>query len=56
MQTLGLQDVGYNHVHIDDCYSEKVRDEDGYIVADKARFRSGMRNLTDQIHNMGLYV
>lgn len=27
------QDVGYNYVNIDDCYSEKERDESGSIVA-----------------------
>lgn len=56
MQTLGLQDVGYDHIHLDDCYSEKERDARGYIVADEVRFKSGMRNLTDQIHALGLCV
>jgi len=51
--SLGLADVGYNYVNIDDCYSEKKRDASGNIVAHKKRFPSGMRNLTDQIHRLG---
>lgn len=54
MKTLGLQDVGYNYINIDDCYSERSRDAHGYIVADKTRFKSGMRNLTDKIHKLDL--
>lgn len=69
------QDVGYNYINIDDCYSEKERDSNGNIVASKycffilwhtqdlifwkigkERFPSGMRNLTDQLHEMGLWV
>ncbi|OCH87607.1 glycoside hydrolase family 27 protein [Obba rivulosa] len=55
MKTLGLADAGYNHVNIDDCYSEKRRDADGNIVASATKFPSGMKNLTDKIHEMGLY-
>ncbi|XP_006456345.1 hypothetical protein AGABI2DRAFT_228269 [Agaricus bisporus var. bisporus H97] len=53
VKSLGLLDVGYNYINIDDCYSEKQRDSDGNIVASKERFPSGMRNLTDQLHEMG---
>ncbi|THU84330.1 glycoside hydrolase [Dendrothele bispora CBS 962.96] len=53
MQSLGLQDAGYNYVNIDDCYAEKNRSADGFIVADKVRFKSGMKNLTDKIHDLG---
>ncbi|KAF5357190.1 hypothetical protein D9756_006384 [Leucocoprinus leucothites] len=53
MKSVGLQAAGYNHVNIDDCYSEKERSPEGDIVASKERFPSGMRNLTDQLHEMG---
>lgn len=53
MKTLGLQDAGYNHVNIDDCYSEKQRNVLGDIVANRQRFPSGMNRLTDQIHKLG---
>ncbi|KAJ7157572.1 glycoside hydrolase family 27 protein [Mycena crocata] len=54
LKSLGLSDVGYNHVNIDDCYSEKKRSAAGDIVADKTRFPSGMKWLTNQIHGLGL--
>ncbi|KAJ7198386.1 glycoside hydrolase family 27 protein [Mycena pura] len=54
IKSLGLADVGYNHVNIDDCYSEKQRNANGDIVEDKERFPSGMRWLTDHIHSLGL--
>ncbi|KAI9066864.1 glycoside hydrolase family 27 protein [Trametes sanguinea] len=54
MVSLGLADVGYTHVNIDDCYAEKNRSASGDIVANAERFPSGMNNLTDQIHSMGL--
>ncbi|KAL0571651.1 hypothetical protein V5O48_010309 [Marasmius crinis-equi] len=53
MKSLGLQDAGYNYVNIDDCYSEKNRSADGFIVEDHIRFKSGMKSLTDQIHALG---
>ncbi|KAJ7253526.1 glycoside hydrolase family 27 protein [Mycena rebaudengoi] len=54
MRSLGLADVGYNYLNIDDCYSEKQRTAAGDIVADKKRFPSGMKWLTDHIHSSGL--
>ncbi|KAK7006262.1 alpha-galactosidase [Favolaschia claudopus] len=54
IKSLGLSDIGYNYVNIDDCYSEKQRNANGDIVADKVRFPMGMRWLTDKIHSVGL--
>jgi len=56
MKSLGLVDVGYNRMNLDDCYSEKERDSNGDIVANKERFPSGMNNLTDQIHALGMHA
>ncbi|KAJ3508287.1 hypothetical protein NLJ89_g5844 [Agrocybe chaxingu] len=53
MKLLGLLDVGYNYMNIDDCYSEKKRSPSGDIVASKEKFPSGMRALTDRLHTMG---
>ncbi|KAL1683938.1 glycoside hydrolase family 27 protein [Schizophyllum commune] len=52
--SLGLKDLGYNYMNIDDCYAEKNRTEDGDIIESAERFPSGMRNLTDYIHDLGL--
>ncbi|KAJ6609057.1 glycoside hydrolase [Mycena sp. CBHHK59/15] len=54
MKSLGLLDAGYHYVNIDDCYAEKNRSANGDIVEDKIRFKSGMKNLTTQIHALGL--
>lgn len=54
MKSLGLHDVGHEYVGIDDCYSEKKRNDAGDIVASKERFPSGMRKITDEIHSLGL--
>ncbi|KAH9950215.1 glycoside hydrolase family 27 protein [Amylocystis lapponica] len=54
MKEYGLADIGYTYVNIDDCYSERNRSAEGDIVAHRDRFPSGMKNLTDQIHAMGL--
>ncbi|KZT70099.1 glycoside hydrolase family 27 protein [Daedalea quercina L-15889] len=53
MKSLGLLDLGYNYVNVDDCYSEKQRNSNGDIVEDPEKFPSGMRTLTDKIHDMG---
>ncbi|KAF8623192.1 hypothetical protein AX17_007515 [Amanita inopinata Kibby_2008] len=54
MKDLGLLDVGYTYVNIDDCYAERNRSASGYIVADKVRFKSGMNALTARIHALSL--
>ncbi|KAF9530427.1 glycoside hydrolase [Crepidotus variabilis] len=53
MKSLGLQDAGYKYVNLDDCYSQRDRNSAGDIVEDPVKFKSGMKNLTDQIHAMG---
>ncbi|GJE99579.1 glycoside hydrolase family 27 protein [Phanerochaete sordida] len=53
LQSLGLQDAGYSWVNLDDCYAEKNRSTDGYIVPDQVRFKNGFNWLTDQLHSMG---
>ncbi|KAJ7242413.1 glycoside hydrolase superfamily [Mycena rebaudengoi] len=53
MKSLGLLDVGYTYVNIDDCYAEKNRSANGDIVEDKVRFKSGMKALTTKIHALG---
>lgn len=54
MKALGLSDAGYDHVNIDDCYSERNRSASGDIVANKQTFPSGMNSLTNKIHKLGL--
>ena len=51
---LGLKDVGYEYVVIDDCWSLLERDENGRLVADPEKFPSGMKALADYVHSKGL--
>ncbi|KAJ7832047.1 glycoside hydrolase superfamily [Mycena olivaceomarginata] len=52
MKSLGLQEVGYHYVNIDDCYAEKNRTASGDIIPDKIRFPN-IKAMTDEIHAMG---
>ncbi|KAH8287932.1 hypothetical protein KR018_008045 [Drosophila ironensis] len=50
----GYASVGYEYINIDDCWLEKHRSHDGKLVADRKRFPSGMKALSDYIHSRGL--
>ncbi|HZK34375.1 MAG TPA: glycoside hydrolase family 27 protein [Bacillota bacterium] len=50
----GLKSAGYEYIVIDDCWSKKERDKDNKLVADEAKFPSGMNELSEYIHNKGL--
>ncbi|KAG6377410.1 glycoside hydrolase family 27 protein [Boletus reticuloceps] len=54
-QFIVSQDVGYNHVNLDDCWASKNRSSTGEVLSDPIRFPS-MNNLTDQLHSMGFYA
>lgn len=49
----GMQAAGYQYVNIDDCW-QVSRDASGTIVADPARFPSGIKALADYMHGKGL--
>jgi alpha-galactosidase len=55
---LGLKDVSYEYVNIDDCWSDqsKRRDTDGRIVPDPRKFPNSIKGVTDKIHALGLKV
>lgn len=50
----GYRDAGYVYLVIDDCWSERKRTNDGYLMADLERFPRGMNFLADYIHSKGL--
>lgn len=52
--SLGLKDVGYNYVNIDDCWAEPARDSSGNLVPHHTRFPSGIKALADYVHSKGL--
>ena len=45
----GLRDIGYNHVLLDDCWSDG-RDSHGCIRVDETKFPKGMKWLADELH------
>ena len=53
MVSTGMRDAGYQYVVIDDCWQGR-RDADGNILADPAKFPSGIKALSDYIHSKGL--
>jgi alpha-galactosidase len=53
MVSSGMKEAGYQYIVIDDCW-QIDRDVDGVIVADPARFPSGIKALADYIHSHGL--
>lgn len=50
----GLLEAGYDYLVIDDCWSLRERDENGKLVADPAKFPSGMKAVADYVHSKGL--
>ena len=50
----GLKDAGYEYIVIDDCWSEKQRDENGRLVPDKYKFPNGIKAVADYVHSKGL--
>uniref|UniRef100_A0A8H7N278 Alpha-galactosidase n=1 Tax=Bionectria ochroleuca TaxID=29856 RepID=A0A8H7N278_BIOOC len=59
MVSLGLRDLGYEYVNIDDCWSDKERrrdDETKRIVVDSEKFPRGISYVADEIHKLGLKV
>ncbi|XP_059059559.1 alpha-N-acetylgalactosaminidase [Achroia grisella] len=50
----GYLNAGYNYIGIDDCWLEKTRGSDGRMVPHRERFPSGMKALSDFIHERGL--
>jgi alpha-galactosidase len=51
---LGLKDVGYEYVNIDDCWSTRQRDSSGNLVPDPSKWPNGVRAVSDRIHELGL--
>ncbi|KAK9415736.1 putative Glycoside hydrolase superfamily [Seiridium unicorne] len=59
---LGLRDVGYEYVNIDDCWSDKESGRDNAtqrIIPDAVKFPQGIKGVSDEIHarslKLGIY-
>lgn len=53
---LGLRDLGYRYVNIDDCWQASERDAQGHVVPDPNKFPQGMKDVADYVHQKGLYL
>jgi len=51
---LGLPKYGYEYINLDDCIVEPTRGDDDKLRGDLKRFPSGMRQLSDYVHDKGL--
>ncbi|KAF2136870.1 glycoside hydrolase family 27 protein [Aplosporella prunicola CBS 121167] len=51
--SLGLRDLGYTTVVLDDCWSSG-RNETGHLVPDSDKFPNGMLHVANQLHALGL--
>lgn len=57
MKSLGLKDLGYEYVNIDDCWSDKVKRRDNVthqLIPDYEKFPKGIRHVADRVHELGL--
>ena len=57
LTSLGLKDLGYQYVNIDDCWSDKTKRRDPVtqeIIPDYKKFPRGINHTAAQIHEMGL--
>lgn len=52
--SLGLASLGYEYINIDDCWSTMQRGSSGNLVPDPTKWPNGIKNVTDQLHSMGL--
>ena len=48
---LGLADIGYKYVNVDDCWLTKERDSRGHVIVDPHTFPDGMKAIGDYIHS-----
>eukprot|EP00041_Stephanoeca_diplocostata_P018220 m.379998 g.379998 ORF g.379998 m.379998 type:complete len:433 (+) comp20957_c2_seq48:2555-3853(+) len=51
---LGLKDVGYNRIDVDDCYMDVRDPRTNDLRADETRFPGGIPSLSRKIHALGL--
>lgn len=54
---LGLKDLGYEYVNIDDCWSDRELRRDNAtkeFIVDKKKFPNGIGHVADKVHELGL--
>ena len=56
MISLGLRDLGYRYVNIDDYWQLGERGEDGHLQVNQEKFPNGIRYVADYLHERGLQL
>ncbi|ORY08943.1 glycoside hydrolase superfamily [Clohesyomyces aquaticus] len=52
--SLGLRDLGYNYVVLDDCWQDpRGRDQNGKLQPEASKFPSGLKSISDHLHRQG---
>lgn len=54
MKESGLLEAGYKYVNLDDCWHSSMRDENGRLQGDLAKFPSGIKALCERVNALGL--
>jgi alpha-galactosidase len=54
MVSSGMRDAGYKYLVLDDAWMDSLRNENGQLLADYAKFPGGMKAIGDYIHSKGL--
>ncbi|TQN69807.1 Alpha-galactosidase [Colletotrichum shisoi] len=53
--SLGLRDLGYDHVVLDDCWQDaNGRDAQGKLQPNLDKFPNGLNHVSDHLHSLGL--
>lgn len=55
--SLGLKDLGYNYVNIDDCWSDEELRRDNVtkrLLPDFEKFPLGISHVAERVHDLGL--
>jgi alpha-galactosidase len=54
LTTLGFRDLGYDVVIFDDAMTERERAGNGSLLENAEKFPSGLKVLSDELHELGL--
>lgn len=54
MVAIGMKDLGYQYINIDDFWQLAQRDDNGRIQVDKSKFPNGIKAVADYVHAKGL--
>ncbi|KAL4860953.1 glycoside hydrolase superfamily [Aspergillus spectabilis] len=52
--SLGLRDAGYNHLLLDEGWSDWSRTESGFLQSNQTTFPDGIKPLANHVHSLGL--